>query len=122
MRQYSGASDVRRQDAVRKGIAARVKRGDEFVDEMRVGTAVALKRAGVRDKMGVRPVRIRSFTAGETLIFRQIQKGFGREVTNGFRQELGIVRDGDMLRGFSLGPFRRMQDEAFPLDQRPLDR
>src|SRR5271154_3845491 len=122
MREYSGTSDVRRPDAVRKWVAGRMKRGDEFVHEMRVRSAVALKRAGISAKMGVRSIWIRSFAAGEALIFRQIQKGLGREVTNGFRQELGIVRYGYMSRGLGFSPFRSMHDEALAVDQRPLDR
>ena len=90
--------------------------------EVRVRSAVALKRSGISDKMGMGPIWIRSFAAGEVLIFRQIKKGLGGEVANGFRQEFGIVRCSDMFRGLSLRPFRGMQDEAFPLDQRPLDR
>ena len=75
--------------------------------EVRVRSAVALKRPGISDKMGMGPIWIRSFAAGEVLIFRQIQKGLGGEVANGFRQEFGIVRCSYMLRGLELAAVSR---------------
>lgn len=97
-----------------------MKRGNEFVHEVWVRSAVALERPGISDKMGMSAIWIRSFATGEVLIFRQIQKGLGGEMANGFRQEFGIVRRSDMLHALSLCPLRGMQDEAFPLDQWPL--
>ena len=78
------------------------------MNEMRVGSAVAFERAGICDEMRVRAVRVRSLAAGRWLIFRQIEKGLGREVADGLGQEVRVVGRFHALGHLGLWLLRRM--------------
>ena len=75
------------------GVPVLNERGEKFVDEMRVGTAVTctLRKA----EMG---------------FFGEIVNALRGETANRRRQKFGEIRNLDFLRNFCLGPFRGVKD------------
>src|ERR1700733_4202156 len=120
VRQEACTSDIGGSNAVGEWIPVFEQRGNELVHEMRMGTAMPFQRSGIGDEMGMRSVRIGAMAMREMRIFRQIEEGFRREVTDRFGKQMRIIRRGSALCRPFLRLFGRVQHEPLALHQGPL--